>query len=96
MAVNRKTGFYPADILLPKTELERWSVVACDQFTSDPDYWREVEERTEGVPSSAHSIFPEAKLGKVDFEAASRMAARGGSRSSTVPSVARMREPEPV
>lgn len=75
-AVNRKTGFYPADILLPKTELERWSVVACDQFTSDPDYWREVEERTEGVPSSAHIIFPEAKLGKVDFEAMLRQIRR--------------------
>lgn len=51
-------------------------MVACDQFTSDPDYWREVEERTEAFPSSAHIIFPEAKLGKVDFEATLRQIRR--------------------
>lgn len=37
-------GFYPANVLLPtETDLTKWSVVACDQYTSQPDYWQEVE-----------------------------------------------------
>ena len=34
-------GVKPADILLPKagTDMHRWAVVACDQFTSQPEYW---------------------------------------------------------
>lgn len=36
-----QTAFYPADILLPQTaEMKKWPVVACDQFTSQPDYCR--------------------------------------------------------
>ncbi len=36
-----KLGFYPADILLPKdVDMTKWAVVACDQFTSQPEYWR--------------------------------------------------------
>ncbi len=70
--MRKNTGFYPADILLPKEGLERWSVVACDQFTSDPGYWNQVEELTRGVPSAAHIIFPEARLGKADFDATLR------------------------
>ena len=33
--------FYPADILLPNEGVNptQWSVVACDQYTSQPDYW---------------------------------------------------------
>ena len=35
-----KLGFYPADILLPKgQDMTKWAVVACDQFTSEPEYW---------------------------------------------------------
>ena len=35
-----KLGFYPADILLPKDQdMRKWAVVACDQFTSEPEYW---------------------------------------------------------
>ena len=34
-----KLGFYPADILLPKkADMNKWAVVACDQFTSQPEY----------------------------------------------------------
>ncbi len=40
-----QTAFFPADILLPQvSEMEKWPVVACDQFTSQPEYWQEVEE----------------------------------------------------
>ena len=38
-----KLGFYPADILLPKEQdMTKWAVVACDQFTSEPEYWQAV------------------------------------------------------
>ena len=40
-----KLGFYPADILLPKdADMEKWAVVACDQFTSQPEYWEAVDK----------------------------------------------------
>ena len=58
--------FLPADILLPKTEdMMRWSVVACDQFTSEPDYWKRVEETvaSTGAISTLSLILPEAYLG---------------------------------
>ena len=38
--------FRPADILLPQDcDLSLWAVVACDQYTSQPEYWQRVEER---------------------------------------------------
>ncbi len=55
-------GFYPADILLPECEYEKWSAVACDQFTSEPQYWEETAKITEGVPSTFKLILPEAYL----------------------------------
>ena len=60
--------FLPADILLPKegTDLSRWAVVACDQFTSRQDYWQEVEKLTDGVPSTLNLIYPEAWLSQGD------------------------------
>lgn len=58
-----KLGFYPADILLPKTaDMTKWAVVACDQFTSQPEYWQAVEDTVGGEPSSLRLILPEAKL----------------------------------
>lgn len=56
--------FNAADILLPKDiDYDKWSVVACDQFTSQRDYWDEVKKRADGVPSTYHIIFPEVYLG---------------------------------
>ncbi|MCE5273597.1 MAG: DUF1015 family protein, partial [Deltaproteobacteria bacterium] len=51
-------------ILLPRpgTDLEKWAVVACDQFTSQPGYWNRVEEFTGSSPSTFRLIFPEAYL----------------------------------
>ena len=58
-----KLGFYPADILLPKdADLEKWAVVACDQFTSEPEYWERVEKNVGGAPSALRLILPEAEL----------------------------------
>ena len=62
-------GFYPADILLPKdADMEKWAVVACDQFTSEPEYWARVEEHVGDAPSSLRMILPEAELKAPDVE----------------------------
>ena len=58
-----KLGFYPADILLPKDQdMNKWAVVACDQFTSEPEYWEAVEKKVGGDPSTLRLILPEANL----------------------------------
>ena len=58
-----KLGFYPADILLPKKQdMTKWAVVACDQFTSEPEYWQAVEQQVGDAPSTLRLILPEANL----------------------------------
>ncbi len=55
--------FLSADILLPQVEkLEKWSVIACDQFTSQPEYWKAVRRYADKSPSAINLIFPEAEL----------------------------------
>lgn len=57
-------AFLPADILFPEVEsLEKWAVIACDQFTSDPAYWERVRKNAESAPSTINLILPEAELG---------------------------------
>ena len=57
-------AFLPADILLPKNApMEKWAVIACDQFTSDQEYWNRVRKNAEGSPSTINLILPEAELG---------------------------------
>ena len=65
-----KLGFYPANILLPKegTDMSRWAVVACDQFTSQPEYWQAVEDTVGDAPSTLRLILPEAGLNAPDVE----------------------------
>lgn len=59
----QKLGFYPADILLPKdADMTKWAVVACDQFTSQPEYWQAVEDTVGEAPSTLRMILPEARL----------------------------------
>lgn len=63
--------FRPADILLPKqADMQRWSVIACDQFTSDAAYWAAVEQAVGGAPSTLRLMLPEFYLGKRDEAAA--------------------------
>ncbi|MBQ9016467.1 MAG: DUF1015 domain-containing protein [Firmicutes bacterium] len=58
-----KTGFSPADILLPAAKnFETWAVVACDQFTSQPEYWERVEAAVADQASALRLILPEAQL----------------------------------
>ncbi|MGD1816510.1 MAG: DUF1015 domain-containing protein [Pleomorphochaeta sp.] len=65
-AINRlsELALNPADIMIPKKgiDLEKWAVVACDQYTSDRDYWKRVEDFVESSPSTLNLIFPEVYL----------------------------------
>ena len=54
--------FKAADILLPKNGFEKWAVVACDQFTSEADYWKAVEETVGDAPSALRITLPEFYL----------------------------------
>ncbi len=56
--------FSHADILLPQCDLAKWAVIACDQFTSQPDYWASAEEAVGDAPSALRVTFPELYLGK--------------------------------
>ncbi len=55
--------FGPADILLPVgVDMKKWSVVACDQYTSEPEYWERVAGFVGNAPSTLNMIVPEAAL----------------------------------
>lgn len=54
--------FLPANILLPKRDPQKWAVIACDQYTSEPDYWKRVEEFVGDEPSALKIVFPEVYL----------------------------------
>ena len=61
--------FQPADILLPRDcDMSLWSVVACDQYTSQPEYWQRVEDRVGKAPSTLRLILPESCLEGPDVE----------------------------
>jgi hypothetical protein len=57
--------------MLPSCDMHRWSVVACDQFTSEPEYWQQVRSIVGDAPSTLHMMLPEAELGLKDPEAES-------------------------
>lgn len=60
--MNPKIPFCSTDILLPKAGFEKWACIACDQFTSQRDYWERVYSLTGDVPSALHLVFPEVYL----------------------------------
>ena len=62
----KKTIFSPTNILLPKQNFEAWSVIACDQFTSNEEYWQAVKSEAGEHPSTLNLIYPEVYLGKTD------------------------------
>jgi hypothetical protein len=62
-----KYALHPGGILLPQgVDLEKWAVIACDQFTSQPEYWQEVQRIVGGAPSTLEMIYPEAWLHEGD------------------------------
>ncbi len=65
------TAFTTADILLPKLSAEgmsKWSVVACDQYTGEPEYWEKTREIVSDAPSTLDLILPEAYLEQPDCD----------------------------
>ena len=62
-----QAAFFPADILLPQvSEMEKWPVVACDQFTSQPEYWENAEKIVGDAPSALRLMLPEAYLNSAE------------------------------
>ncbi len=67
--MNRaELGIGIPEVLLPnpRIDLAKWPVVACDQYTSEPEYWRHVAELVGDNPSTLQIVFPEVYLGKSD------------------------------
>jgi len=63
-----KLGLKLPEILLPekRVDMQKWSVIACDQYTSQPEYWKRTEEFVGDSPSTLNLILPEAYLDKDD------------------------------
>ncbi|MDD6434847.1 MAG: DUF1015 domain-containing protein [Clostridiales bacterium] len=59
-------GFHIPEIMVPAegTDYSKWAVVACDQFTSEPEYWDEVESIVGDAPSTLRLMLPELYLDK--------------------------------
>ena len=57
-------------VLLPSGSVDahRWAVIACDQFTSQPNYWAEVETLVGDAPSTLRMVIPELHLGAPDLD----------------------------
>jgi len=66
-----KDVFTPANILIPAdSSMEVWSVIACDQFSSEKEYWSRVKTKVGDKPSTLNMIIPEAYLEEINEETA--------------------------
>ncbi len=70
MKIFDSLGIAIPDILVPAEglDLHKWAVIACDQYTSEPEYWHRVEELVGEAPSTLHLIYPEVYLNSPDKE----------------------------
>jgi len=59
------------EVLLPKpgVDLTKWAAIACDQYTSEPEYWRKAADLVGDAPSTLHIIYPEVYLNEKNPEA---------------------------
>ena len=66
MKIISDIGIQIPQVYLPKsgTDLTKWAVIACDQFTSQPEYWNNVEKIVGDAPSTLNLTFPEVYLEK--------------------------------
>jgi len=66
MKIIRDIGIQIPQVYLPKpgVDLKKWAVIACDQFTSEPEYWNQVEKIVGDAPSTFNLTFPEVYLEK--------------------------------
>jgi hypothetical protein len=71
MRTRGSIGAGVPEICLPKpgTDLTRWAVIACDQYTSEPEYWQRVSEIVGSAPSALNLIYPEVYLNEKDPDA---------------------------
>ena len=66
MKIVNDIGIQIPTVYLPKpgVDLKKWAVIACDQFTSEPEYWNQVEKIVGEAPSTLNLTFPEVYLEK--------------------------------
>ena len=70
MRTFEEIGVLIPEILLPRPDLDRskWAVIACDQFTSQPEYWQQVSSIVGGSPSTLKLVLPEVYLEEPDVD----------------------------
>ena len=70
MKIISDIGIQIPQVYLPKpsVDLKKWAVIACDQFTSEPEYWNQVEKIVGDAPSTFNLTFPEVYLEKPGAE----------------------------
>lgn len=70
MKDSSEYGFRIPEMLFPAEDVDlyKWSVVACDQFTSQPDYWQAVEKKVGTAPSTLRIMLPELYLEEADVD----------------------------
>lgn len=63
-------GIDISSVLIPKKgiSMDKWAVIACDQYTSEPEYWEEVDRFVDNEPSTLRLIFPEVYLERENNE----------------------------
>ncbi|HBF41652.1 MAG TPA: DUF1015 domain-containing protein [Anaerolineaceae bacterium] len=61
-------GIQIPEIYLPEPDIDlnKWAVIACDQFTSQPEYWQKVADLVGDSPSTLHLVLPEVYLGTAE------------------------------
>lgn len=71
MRTHASIGLGVPEILLPKAgvDLHKWAVIACDQYTSEPEYWEKVAPVLGDAPSTLHITYPEVFLSEANPEA---------------------------
>jgi len=74
-------AIYFTNILLPPrdADMSKWAVIACDQYTSDQNYWNRVAEKVGDSPSTYHLTFPECYLGSSDEDERIHRIAKNGA-----------------
>ena len=74
MKIYDDLGILVPEVLLPKAGVDprKWAVIAVDQFTSEPEYWDQVEDTVGDDPSTLRITLPEIYLGSPEKRNASR------------------------
>lgn len=69
--MDAHNGFRLPRVCLPRpgVDLHKWAVIACDQYTSEPEYWQQVAREVGAAPSTLNLIFPEVYLGAAEAPA---------------------------